>query len=603
LTGLAITSGDLVITRAKVAGPGARRDNLARALSGVHLGDVVGDEEILLIPKMRSRTRLSSVMPASHFAAGLTAELQQLRRDAIVDPMRWNAQGRAMRFTSHDRYAAWLIFNWLQPPTVQVREMLADLLRGQSMEQWQRRNVLHDGQRIVRLVTTLAAQGLAVEWIKRMAASDCLTASASLGRAFGFRPEVLQPSVQGVKSSNTALSATSVRPKASSHNRSPNNERRSSLTTNVTLRWVAKMAIIKAGDKLADLPRDRQTILLTILALNERPNIGLLFDGAGWDPLAPMEYDEPELQTSYSASAIKLGTRRQKSATALSFEPASPQKFALDDKSGLESQIALHAAPDQVVTSLSRRTVGNIIEAETRFKQLDIGGVVSPEPTPGYRFETQLGGLMFILNILLALGLYPDFSAPLGRRLQPSPFWLLAHLGVALFGKAFRRDPLFGFLNEVGQHGALPRQWRIDPHWLDGVPNSGMLRCTYDGKYLTVRDRRGCIISDSAEKPWSRTAIRAAAIRQHRSTLKLPQNPNERWIACLAAYLQIRIAVAAPGLDVAKLRLPATVTVTDDGVELHFLLAQLPMAVRLAGLDRNPGWLPSEGRNISFHFS
>jgi hypothetical protein len=32
-------------------------------------------------------------------------------------------------------------------------------------------------------------------------------------------------------------------------------------------------------------------------------------------------------------------------------------------------------------------------------------------------------------------------------------------------------------------------------------------------------------------------------------------------------------------------------------------LATLPIELRIAGLDRDPGWIPSAGRSISFHFA
>ena len=31
-------------------------------------------------------------------------------------------------------------------------------------------------------------------------------------------------------------------------------------------------------------------------------------------------------------------------------------------------------------------------------------------------------------------------------------------------------------------------------------------------------------------------------------------------------------------------------------------LAELPIAIRLAGLDRDPGWIPAAGRSVAFHF-
>jgi len=39
-----------------------------------------------------------------------------------------------------------------------------------------------------------------------------------------------------------------------------------------------------------------------------------------------------------------------------------------------------------------------------------------------------------------------------------------------------------------------------------------------------------------------------------------------------------------------------------DRLDLHFTLDALPLAVRLAGVDRDPGWIPSAGCDIRFCF-
>ena len=36
--------------------------------------------------------------------------------------------------------------------------------------------------------------------------------------------------------------------------------------------------------------------------------------------------------------------------------------------------------------------------------------------------------------------------------------------------------------------------------------------------------------------------------------------------------------------------------------DLTLSLADLPIELRLAGLDRDPGWVPAAGRYIAFHF-
>jgi hypothetical protein len=44
------------------------------------------------------------------------------------------------------------------------------------------------------------------------------------------------------------------------------------------------------------------------------------------------------------------------------------------------------------------------------------------------------------------------------------------------------------------------------------------------------------------------------------------------------------------------------VTVTATHLDVFFSLADLPIAIRLSGLDRDPGWTPAAARFIAFHF-
>ncbi|MGO4778520.1 hypothetical protein AB4084_23945, partial [Lysobacter sp. 2RAB21] len=38
-------------------------------------------------------------------------------------------------------------------------------------------------------------------------------------------------------------------------------------------------------------------------------------------------------------------------------------------------------------------------------------------------------------------------------------------------------------------------------------------------------------------------------------------------------------------------------------IDVHLSLADLPLALRCAGLDRDPGWIPAAGHGIRFHFA
>jgi hypothetical protein len=44
------------------------------------------------------------------------------------------------------------------------------------------------------------------------------------------------------------------------------------------------------------------------------------------------------------------------------------------------------------------------------------------------------------------------------------------------------------------------------------------------------------------------------------------------------------------------------VTTTPAHLDVHFSLAAHPIDIRMAGLDRDPGWIPAAGRHVAFHF-
>lgn len=75
----------------------------------------------------------------------------------------------------------------------------------------------------------------------------------------------------------------------------------------------------------------------------------------------------------------------------------------------------------------------------------------------------------------------------------------------------------------------------------------------------------------------------------------------------LVSYLEARLARALavdadaelPGL---VCRYDATAAYSLTSVDVYMSLAALPLVIRIAGLDRDPGWIPAAGRTIAFHF-
>lgn len=95
----------------------------------------------------------------------------------------------------------------------------------------------------------------------------------------------------------------------------------------------------------------------------------------------------------------------------------------------------------------------------------------------------------------------------------------------------------------------------------------------------------------------------------------LAKNPllahlDSQWLGYLAARMELALADIDDALpDVPQeeqlqlvLDAPGQIRLTRTHVDIHLPLDAIALPLRIAGLDRNPGWLPEYGRVIQFHF-
>jgi hypothetical protein len=180
------------------------------------------------------------------------------------------------------------------------------------------------------------------------------------------------------------------------------------------------------------------------------------------------------------------------------------------------------------------------------------GAPAAPMPVSGIevasRVPTRFGGIFYLLNAALALGIYGDFTAPRAANLTLSPWDWLAMVGRAWFGDEIVGDPVWAVLAD-----------------------------------LAGRDRD--------EEPGRDF-----------------EPPSEDWFPGHLAMLQARIALAIGPREEADLtalvcRHEAGIEITAAMVHVHLSLRDLPLSIRIAGLDRDPGWIPAAGRDVRFHFA
>jgi hypothetical protein len=181
---------------------------------------------------------------------------------------------------------------------------------------------------------------------------------------------------------------------------------------------------------------------------------------------------------------------------------------------------------------------------------------LSPRPVVRVT-ETSFGGVFYLLNLVVFLEIYGDFTRPDRPGWDLAPWDLLSLLGTHWSGDEFKADPLWTLLAHLA--GRDPK----DPPGADFHPPSGW------------------------ETPFLQFGL-------------LPEQP---WLEQLAHILRARLALALGFDDLPRLLVqPAQVFISSTRLDVHFSLVAHPLEVRLAGLDRDLGWLPAAGYAIFYHF-
>ncbi|MEO6092096.1 MAG: hypothetical protein ABIT04_09835 [Novosphingobium sp.] len=593
--------GDLLIERARFTGS-AGRSALAEGLAHVAIGDVAAGEEMLVIPRLRASTPLSRSRPPGDFGAGLTDQLRALRAVAVVDPLGPVAGGRALRFTSKARYAAWLVGQSLEGPAGHATT-LGDPA---SVRHWLVREIVSDGPALVATAARLQRGQLLARWIAGFADTELGLAAAALTRAYGAAIATGSPAPTDVP--RRSLPGTRRRSRAKYQLGSGGHDTPATLAERIFADAWGRLA--RTEPEANALARLHAHLALALAVLAEQPGLGPLIERnileraraessaatrgrarASWSTLDP----PPPVADSGAATngaSVRRGVPRRDPAWITSVEPGPQPVIPADPSPFAEQPIAERAPPAAAKPEADEPAA-------------------APWPLRQAVVTTAYGGVFFLLNALLALRLYPDFSEPHGRRLAPSPLWLVDRLALHVFGREYRRDPLHLWLARVGVAGPLPAAWEVDPDWLSAPP-SGPYGFRRTRSRTVLWDSRGFALVDA---PVASPAMRRRCVRRYRCCGDLvsrlapaprrlmPRDADARWIACLGEFLRARLALAGEALGFESLHISARLVADETRIDLHFELARLPIAVRLAGLDRDPGWLPAEGRAVQFHFA
>jgi hypothetical protein len=258
--------------------------------------------------------------------------------------------------------------------------------------------------------------------------------------------------------------------------------------------------------------------------------------------------------------------------------------------------------------------------------------------------ETNFGGVFYLLNAALQLGLYGDFTIPMQPGLALPVGDFLALVGGELAGPDFAGDPLWHLLAEFDGRGDdeapgaqfdPPDRWQVPPDWLTGFPEPSVWHWSAHTGRMRIEHPEGFTILDlpansetadaqlrSATEAYASfpfelrsdpltpgpSRVQGLGANSQLSTLNSQLAPLQRWLDWLCGYLRARLARALgfPASSTAALTLllqqPARVQTTSTHVRVFFSLAQHPLEIRVAGLDRDPGWVPAAGRNFAFYY-
>lgn len=590
------SDGSLRIGRARLhhAAPGDR-DRLALGLQGVGAASVgVPDRALLIVPRLVVRRPLPRSGDASPFAGevvdGLRAALRRARRAGEAA-----APDDCLFFADEFDAAVRAIEQWLAGAPPAEREWWPHVTGGAPLPVWWRRAILPDGRRLPSVIARLARRGIAEPWLARLDPGDVRTGLAAIARTHGLSlPAGCEVPAPAPVQSRRRPVEPDLAPAA------------------------ALVEAIAPEARRADLPPPVRLLLLIGLIAERRPamlsvrtaTIAFAAVAAGRLPEPVERASAPPPGATASPAPVparpldRAGTRRRepdlRRASPPETVPAARHEFAATRGSdGAASQGS--AVPDRG-DRVARLAPATPVEA----------------PCPAAEIRSEYGGLLFLLSALLALEVYGDFSAP--RRSLPglSPFGLLRLLGRAWFGAPFVADPLHGLLVRLAGGRSADaardfeaRPWSVPRAWLLPWPDPGPALVAPRGRRPMLWHPAGFPLAELGRDP--RSAVRAArqlGLKVRPSTARLPAlpvPPRARWIACLRCYLEARIgrALDCPGgVEAVALlcRRAARIRVDGDRIEARFALDDHPLAIRLAGLDRDPGWIPAARYDFRHYF-
>jgi hypothetical protein len=575
-----------------------------------------------LIPVARASVR-SQTSLGGRVSLALRQHASQARRPWLDGNA---ATAETVLFIDEAELVACLVRDWLRG-WVAERWWWRSVLWNQSVQEWLRQHVLPRGELLVPVLSLLAAGSEAVGWVRQLENAEAERAIDGIQRAYA---------VPRIDSSIP----TPPRPRPSrDHDSVQTNQHRGHiLETRVALeRLVATVPEARAPG----LGAPQRRLLALALVLTRAPAWARAPEFAAvWELLDHADLVSDIRATTSPGQDLHSETLQRSSTPSTAAAAPVGESGARLPMPGERDQTQAPTSVDNLVVPHAHLTPH---VAPLRLAPFDgpqqateaVPPSISKPPTEPAAADilpttaTQFGGLFYLLNAALALGLYGDFTAPRAPNLALSPWNWLALIGRSWFGAGFESDPLWKVLASLAGRSAdqppdheftAPTTWVIDQAWLKPWGRVPCLQYRATRSRLRVLHPSAFVLFDVPRDPHNPPlaqarhlcrrcpSLRDAAIEQATGTTRTnpARSPTARWLAWLLPYLEARLARslgtdpdAVPAL---VCRHDARITASLTSVDVHLSLAALPLAIRIAGLDRDPGWIPAAGRAIAFHF-
>lgn len=235
-----------------------------------------------------------------------------------------------------------------------------------------------------------------------------------------------------------------------------------------------------------------------------------------------------------------------------------------------------------------------------------------------FNFQTRFGGVFYLLNAALYLGFYRDFTESSETEIDLNIWDFLALLSLEFIGERIKSDAVWGFLKAVAECEADDdfgrdfdnfQDWRMPTSWLETFPKNQRWFYGKREKRLVVRHAAGFNVVDATRRGKFKDQLRTETenYRQYFDEIAEAASEPKSWLKNLAEFLEKRLLQAlnletAEGLNAVLFERKATISMTATHLDITFGLADLPFEVRLAGIDRDAGWIPAAGKFVYFHY-